>query len=88
MFNKRNREERRIRRLLANIERKQTALMVDMTRLAAAVAANTDAVNAAVAKLNAPSTPTQDELDAQAAQIETNNTSLATAVTPPAPAVA
>lgn len=55
-------------------------IMADLTRLNAAVAANTAAVAAVVAAL---SVNDQAAIDAAATQIETNNTALTTAITPP-----
>jgi len=55
-------------------------IMADLIRLNAAVAANTAAVAAVVTAL---SVNDQAAIDAAATQIETNNTALTTAITPP-----
>jgi hypothetical protein len=62
------------------------AIMADLTRLNAAVTANTEAVAAVSAKIDALSTDTdQAGIDAAATQIEANNKAMQDKVNPPAP---
>jgi hypothetical protein len=66
-------------------------MAADLTRLNAAVAANTAAVTSLIAeveKLNTPDTTTQPAIDAAAAAVEASNTAIATElakVNPPTP---
>lgn len=69
---------------LSDILKTQVAIMADLTRLQAAVDANTKAtsdVTALVAAIPAPAAPVasidQAAVDALATQVETNNTALA-----------
>jgi len=85
MFDRRPRPDYNQR--LRNIEKKLEKLMADTTALTTAVAANTDATNAAVAAFGAAGTVDQPAVDAATAQIETNTAALvALAPAPPAPA--
>lgn len=59
-------------------------MALDLARLNAAVAANTDATNKAVAAFQAGNPADQAEVDAAAAQVESNTAAL-TAATPATP---
>ena len=68
-------------RLLLDILGGLKHMAVDLTRLNAAIAANTTAVNTLIAKvdqLSTPDTTTQPAIDAAAAAVEASNTAIAT----------
>jgi hypothetical protein len=74
-------DEHEFRRLvLLSLE----AIMADLTKLNAAVAANTQAVTDVTAVVAAGSTADQAGVDAATAQIETNTAALEALKTPPA----
>lgn len=79
--------ESKVLKELAKIEKRQEQIMADLTRLNAAVAANTQAVadvQAVVAGLK--SADDQAAVDAAAAQIEANNAAMEAMKPAPAPA--
>jgi len=63
-----------------NIADRQERLMADVTALNAAVAENTTAVDAAVAKLSEAGVPTQTEVDTLTAAVQASVTALNAAV--------
>jgi hypothetical protein len=75
-----------LKKLLQTGLANQEKLMADLTALTAAVAANTTAVNSAVAALTADGSEPA-ALAALTAQLTANNTALTNAVTPPVAAV-